>query len=281
MSESNESLKAIIGSVGQLKVLPQVVFQIMSTTSDDQSSGAMLERQISVDPGFTARLLSMANSSYYALPKRVTSIRDAVLLLGFKVIRELAMNASVFDMFVGKTDKESMRRRDWWKHSVDTGVLARWLAEQNGKIDPAEAYTAGLLHFIGKTTMDQFDPAAYERILGVVEKGAPERLAERTLYGVDHIDVGVALAENWKFPETISQALNYEDSPNERFPDTPLRAAVAVATQFARYVADPECDAEERLCQMNWALDALMITADQLPTMLFRASEVTSSRRAA
>ncbi len=110
-----DPIDRILSQCGDVAVLPQVVFKIMEMTGDDSSSAHALERAIVVDPGFSIKLLAQANSAYYSLPKKVTSIKEAIMFVGFKSVRQLAMAVGVFDMFVGKTDKDSLRRRGWWR----------------------------------------------------------------------------------------------------------------------------------------------------------------------
>lgn len=250
-------LEKILGKMEQPKVLPQVVYQVLETTNNDNGSVTSLERQISVDPGFTARLLAMSNSAYFALPKRVTSVKDAVMMLGMGQIREVAMNASVFDFFVGKTDKESVRRRDWWRISLETAAVARWLADGVADASPNEAYTAGLLHYLGKTAIDNFDPTGYDKIDQVVAQGGSERVAERVLFKADHIDLACELAARWKFPPTLVNAMNYEDEPPTDCPGKSLKGIVSIAHHVALYHFYNDAKYVEQSKQLEWVWPAL------------------------
>ncbi|HXH59835.1 MAG TPA: HDOD domain-containing protein, partial [Fimbriimonadaceae bacterium] len=120
--QGNEAVEIVLASTKEVAVLPQVVYKIMEMTSSTDSSAAMLERAIIIDPGFSTKILTQANSAYYALPRKVTSIKEAVAFLGFRAVRQLAMAVGVFDLFLGKTDAESIRRRGWWRHSLDTAL---------------------------------------------------------------------------------------------------------------------------------------------------------------
>ena len=111
-------LNALMARMRDLAVLPHVVYKVLEISGNSDSSTAEVERTIVVDPGFSSKLLTVANSAYYALPRKVTSIREAILFLGFKSIRQIAMTVGVYDMFIGKTDAESMRRRTWWWASI-------------------------------------------------------------------------------------------------------------------------------------------------------------------
>lgn len=279
--DRTESLEKICASISNIKVLPQVVYQIMESTEAAGSSAIDLENKIKVDPGFTALLLSQANSSYYALPKRVSSIREAVMLLGFKEIRTVAMKASVFEFFVGKSDKESVRRRNWWKLSVDTAEICNLIGQNVKGVNPNEAYTAGLLHYLGKTFIDQHDPTAFDKVMYVVERGAPERLAERILFAVDHVDVAQEMARRWSFSEEMVGALNYDDEPSSEAPATKIRAMVGLSHQLALYANQPWNEVQEKFFKYEWAIKEIGLSMDSCPDLLNAAAKRLDERRAA
>jgi HD-like signal output (HDOD) protein len=205
----------------------------MEITGSDSSCAAALEKAVLIDPGFSAKLLAQANSAHFALPKKVSSIREAVMFIGLRQVRQTAMAVGVFDMFLGKNDKESLRRRSWWRHSVDAGNAARALAEDLKYEDPNEAYTAGLLHWIGKTILDKSNPGDYERVLEVSEKGVPLWQAESAVFGCDHRDVAVASAGKWGFPESLISGLEYYRRPEDSNRPSRLAALICVSSAIA------------------------------------------------
>src|SRR5688572_28471606 len=162
---SNESpaLDKLLARINEMPVLPHVVFKVMEITGGSEFPAVELENAIVADPGFSSKLITLANSAYYGLPRKVTSVKEAIGFLGFKAIRQLAMTVGVFDMFIGKNDKESLRRRSWWRHSVDTAVCARYLATRTRALPADEAYSAGLFHIMGKNLLDRFGEASYEK----------------------------------------------------------------------------------------------------------------------
>ena len=161
---NNERLARLTSRINEIAVLPHVVFKVLEISSSTDTPASAMEKAIIIDPGFSSKLLMLANSAYYSLPRKVSSIREATTFLGFKAVRQLAMTVGVFDLFVGKTDKESLRRRTWWRHSVDTAVCCRWLAAEAKSVSSEEAYTCGLLHYIGRTLLDRIGEANYEEV---------------------------------------------------------------------------------------------------------------------
>jgi HD-like signal output (HDOD) protein len=171
--------ESVVQKVKDLAALPQVVHQIIHLTNNPNASVKDLERLISIDQGMSTRVLNTVNSAYYGFSRKIASIKDAVVLLGFKAVRNLAMTVSVFDLFVGKTDRQNLRRGKWWRHSIDTALCARLIASQVAGVSPDEAYTAGLLHDIGKPLLDRYGDAPYEQVEVLIAQGVPELTAER------------------------------------------------------------------------------------------------------
>ncbi|MBX3110454.1 MAG: HDOD domain-containing protein [Fimbriimonadaceae bacterium] len=258
---SAAAVERIMSRSKDVSVLPHVVFQIMEMTASEESSAGTLERSVVVDPGFSAKLLTQANSAALGLPKKVSSIREAIMFLGFKQVRCLAMTVGVFDMFVGKTDKESLRRRKWWRHSLDTAVGARLIATKTKKCDPETAYTCGLLHYLGKTILCRYNSTEYERV-EIAEQKVDSRKAEVMVFGCDHVDILLAAAKAWGFPESLSQGLNYADQPEDDDPGKGLRTVVGLADWLAEKVL--EGDLSALTADGHWAVAALGLDETQL-----------------
>lgn len=257
-------MTAIMSRVSELAVLPHVVYKVVELSGSEESTTTDMERAIVVDPGFSSRILTMANSAYYGLPRKVTSIKEALLYLGFKAVRQLAMTVGVYDMFVGKTDKDSLRRRAWWRHSVDSAICARWLATGLKCAPPEDAYTCGLLHYIGKTLLDRFGGDDYAKIEFLMQNGGLDRDCERVLYGCDHVEVGQRAARHWGFPEELVQSLDYVSAPISDEPFLKHRAVVALATQIATFALEgnPVEESERGRVFPTWATNALHIAPE-------------------
>lgn len=264
-------LERILARITDVAVLPHVVFKVMELSSSTENSSADLSHVIDVDPGFTSKLLSLANSSYYGLPRKVTNLCDAITFLGFKTIRQMAMTVGVYDVFIGKNDRESLRRRRWWRHSVDTAVCARYLARKTHLVPPDEAYTAGLLHYIGKSLLDRYGDDNYEKVELLMEHGLDDLKAEVAVYRCHHIDVGVGAAKQWSFPEELVAALDYSSQPA----DTPYMAhsACVALASLAAEVAVNGLD-ETAPTAPRWALSVLEISEQELPEVFTVCSHV-------
>ncbi len=261
-STQADTSKLAEAKVGDLAVLPQVVFKIVEMTGAEDSSAAEIERAIVVDPGFSAKVLQQANSAFFALPRKVTSIREAVMFLGLKSVRQVAMNVGVFDLFVGKTDEESLRRRGWWRLSVDTAVCAGWLGQKSGKAAPEEAYTCGLLHLIGRTLLDKSQPEGFAIVESMVAAGAEICDAERSVYGVSHVEVSIAAAMKWGFPEVLINGLDYLLELDPADPMGGTRACITMGHSVAEFLQNKVEDSAPEIPE--WARKTLGIEDSKL-----------------
>jgi HD-like signal output (HDOD) protein len=257
LKASSNPIAAFRSQLGEIAVMPQVVFKVMELSGSDGSSAQNLEDTISVDPGFSARVLKLANSAQFALPRKVSSVRDAVVLIGFRSVRQMAMQAGVFDLFVGKNDRESLRRRGWWRLSLDTAAAARHIARAAGA-DPDSAGTAGLLHLIGRTVLDRLDPKASELSLAAEQEGVPTESSLKFLFGIHHGEASLAAAEAWSFPESLSQALNWVEPAAE--PEANRGRAVTALAHLAGLQLRP---GGAKLPEpAAWTLEALSISRE-------------------
>ncbi|MBX3120228.1 MAG: HDOD domain-containing protein [Fimbriimonadaceae bacterium] len=271
-NEDNDSTQTILDKVNELAVLPQVVYKVVELSASTDTAASEIERAIVVDPGFSTKLLTAANSAYYGLPKKVTSVKEAIMFLGFKTVRQIAMTVGIYDMFVGKNDKESLRRRAWWRHSIDTAVCARWLAKETKSINPDNAYTCGLLHYIGKTLLDRFGEEDYELTKPMIEAGMTEIEAELELFGVDHVHIAKAAAQKWGFPEELIAGIDYH-TPTAADSDFPKHGAcIALASAIAFRALEGLHDPDHWM--PSWAAERLGIGPESYESISEEGSRV-------
>lgn len=266
----------ILARISELPVLPHVVFKVMEISGSSEFPAAELERAIVVDPGFSSKLITLANSAYYGLPRRVGSVKESIGFLGFKAIRQLAMTVGVFDLFIGKNDRDSLRRRRWWRISVDTAVSAKAVATRSGRLSPEDAYTCGLLHFIGKTLLDRFGEDSYEKVEMLQQHGAECRQAERAVFGCDHVRLAVGAAQKWGFPEELVAGLEYIEPSQDDVEKVAYPASVAVGHRIAE-IALSGLDEGTNQELPAWALQALGIPEQDTPALIGSGMEAIAA----
>lgn len=235
MSLPHSELQKALTRFKDLPTLPDVVARVMQIVSNPLTTAEDLNQVISLDQALTFKVLRLANSAYYGFPKEITHITQAVTILGFNTIRNLALSVSVHKMLFTDKDKSLFSYRDFWKHCVAVGVCARILARRLGYKSEENAFTAGLLHDIGKSLLERADHGAF---MGAIEASRSRSLPlwqmEQELLGVDHAALGGHLAEIWNLPSELRNAIEMQHRPSEFGPPDPLVAAVHAANQICR-----------------------------------------------
>ena len=242
------SLEDILSGDNDLAALPQVVMRVIDLTADPKATPADLERVIGSDQALAARLLTLANSSYYGLPRRISSLREAVVFLGFKTLRNMAMTITTFNLFLGRSDTDSLARRSVWRHSVDTAQCAKALATLlpppvREEIGSDQLYTCALLHDIGKMALDRSRHALFTEIVTLCQsEGIRYSDAEAGALPFHHGQIGAALAARWNLPPMLCEAVAFHHTPRAAELNPKLTAAVCLANEIAHYLENPLLD---------------------------------------
>ena len=203
----------LAAGVQDLPSLPAVVMELLSSIEQEDIDISVLAKKVSYDQALTAKTLRLANSSTYGLQVKVTTIQQAITFLGFQTTRNLITAAAITGCFpsglcAGFHDKA------FWRHSIATAACARALARRM-RFNQDIAFTAGLLHDIGRLVLVTGHPDAYAQVVAWhAQHGGDWQDAEQAVLGIDHVDAGVALADHWNFSSTMRQAIAYHHAPD-------------------------------------------------------------------
>jgi HD-like signal output (HDOD) protein len=202
--------------VRDLPALPVVVTEVIRVTRDPDSSVYELTEVLARDQALTARVLRLANSALFGFPRRIATLSDAVVLLGFHTIKSLAIAGSAFGVMDRAVEGYGLERGWLWRHGIAAGAAARFLAQKCRPALAEEAFIAGLLHDLGKIVLDSYVRASFEEILTRVrQEGRPFHAAEREVLGFDHAEVGALVGEAWSLPPDLVEAIRYHHTPSE------------------------------------------------------------------
>lgn len=192
----------ILDRIDDLPTLPDVVAEVNRLVNDSNASAGDLNSILSRDVALSAKILKLVNSSFYGFPRRITSISQAVVILGFNTIRNLSLSAFVFDSLKGRSslfDTPAL-----WAHSIGVAVAAQTVGQRIGISQVEDLFMAGILHDIGKVVMCQYMPEYTEKIMQTVaERNCTFLDAERQFCEWTHAELGGALLERWNLPVTI------------------------------------------------------------------------------
>lgn len=209
LARPTPTVEAVARRIEEISTLPHVALQVVRTASDDSSSAADLKKVMENDIALSARILRCVNSSAYALRTKITNLQHAITYLGMKQIRNLAITASVADLFKKDEKIGQYRRQDLWRHLVSVGICARLIAMRRKIGDFEDAFLAGLMHDIGIVLEDQHVHAPFSRLIQSLDGDKTLIEAERSQLSFDHTTLGEMVAEQWKFPDLVRAAIRH------------------------------------------------------------------------
>jgi len=220
--------EGIFARLNQLPSMPEVIQEVISSFKNANVGSAALARKIAQDQGLSAKVLQIANSSFYGLPRKIGSIQDAVVVLGFNSIRSLALSAGFIHAFPPPSPGGLFDRHAYWLRSLRVAVYAKALA-QCLKQDQQMAFTAGMFHDIGQLVLDICMPEQFARMLQQQKTSGLSLIEiEQSQLGCDHALIGAEVARRWNFPPEIEHATHYWRMPDHE-PFEPITGMVHVA----------------------------------------------------
>jgi putative nucleotidyltransferase with HDIG domain len=215
--ESKKRYQRIIQDLGQIPTMPTIAAKVMQIVNDPHSSAEDVAKFISRDVALTSKVLRLANSAFYGIPRTISSVNSAIVILGFNTIRSLVLSASVLKVFPQKPGLASFDRKAFWKHSFMVGIASRMVAQIYRKrklVDMETAFSAGLLHDIGKIILEQFSNDDYVPVLKAAkEKNLPLFMVEKSILGMSHADVSGMLVDKWQMPNELKGPIVNHHSP--------------------------------------------------------------------
>ncbi len=203
----------LIKSLGRIASLPDVYTRLNAVMKRPDVSVQEIGEVVSEDPDLTARLLRLVNSPFYCLSNPIETVTRATLVIGFDELRDLALATSVVSQFED-IPEEVINMRQFWKHSIATGIGARAIAKSRRFKNTEQAFVSGMLHDIGKLVVyTQLPDLALEIITRHQRETLPFYRIENDVLGFNHTQLGVLLAKAWNLPETICNAIQFHHGP--------------------------------------------------------------------
>ncbi len=228
-----EKVLSRLCNVKDLPSFPEIAAELMSIVSREDFSIGDLKKIIEKDPGLVTKILKVANSfAFNPVGKEITSIERAIIQLGVNNLVPIVVGLSVIQL--NKYVDERFNAELFWKHSYTCAHVAKRLAARF-KLPEGEAFTAGLLHDIGKLVLFSLYPVEYMKALELSkERNLFSFEAEREVFGVDHCEVGEYVIDHWGLPKLLREVVRYHHSPNEATDYKKFTALVGVADLFSR-----------------------------------------------
>lgn len=228
----NISRDEILRTVNALPPLPAVALRVMQVAQDPKASAAQLALVVSADPALSARILRVSNSAAYRRSREVTSVQEALVVLGFVQARNIAISTAITGAYSPDSQDVLFRIDAFWRHSLAVAFRASELAGRSRRLDVPSAFTAGVLHNIGRMAMFHADPAGLDQAIAeAIRSGRTIEEVEREQLGYDHAELGGLLGAKWNLPADICEAIkgHHTETPEGQ---VTLASVVAESDRF-------------------------------------------------
>ncbi len=206
---SGKLIDQVINQIEHLPTLPQVVTNLLAMTESPNVDAVKLSK--AMDQSLAAKVLKMANSAFYG-KRKVNSIPQGIVIIGFDAVKEIILTTSLFHTFHEAQDVQALQ--PLWQHSLECAVIAKRLAWIYRYETLDEAYFAGLIHDIGKVIIQQYFPDPHQQIERIMEAGVENLEAEKKVLGITHAEIGGKMAHRWDFPPPLVDAITHHHDQN-------------------------------------------------------------------
>lgn len=230
-------IEEVLALVNQIPPFPKVARRVIELLEDPDVNADHLADVIQYDQIITADILKMCNAAYFGLPHKLTSIHEAVVMLGHDSLKDLVMVGASVGFYKGEAGGGyELEEGELWKHSVAVALMAKLLGRYVRNVDPGSAFTVGLLHDIGKKFLSAFVHDDFERIMAEVGgSGASFVEAEHAVVGIDHAELGAMILEKWEFTPLQVEAVRKHHSLTA-FEGKPLTALTALSDSLIKNI---------------------------------------------
>lgn len=215
LQQKKERTLKIINNVFNLNVIPKVVFELIKALDNPRTNAMELNKLVSHDQALITKILTVANSPMYGLQRKVTTIDFAILVIGFKELKNIVAAISISDALRNKTDKY-LSQKDFLLHSYLVGSAAKKISKDIGMQNSGEAFICGFLHDIGISIIHRYMHSNFIKIVDLMQtQRLTLREAELEVNGITHEEVGATLLEKWNFPNEIIEPVLYHHFPSQ------------------------------------------------------------------
>ena len=243
-----QQLHGIIMTTRDLPAMPQVASKVLELSSDPNTSAKQLQQVISDDQAMTGRILKIANSAMYSCSRKVKTLTEAIVMLGFNSIRSLVVTSAARNLYNTRNSRTGLKERLLWEHSIGAAFAARMLAAERTPGLAEEAFLAGLMHDIGKLVLNLRVPEQFDEIVQVVyNESRPFHVTETEILGYDHTHVGALLVNKWKLSPLLESVILHHHNPDAMTADNQLLLYLDLANKLCKkmgigFIDDPDLD---------------------------------------
>ena len=279
---ASEHLKNIIMTTRDLPAMPQVASKVLELSSDPNTSAQQLQQIIADDQAMTGRILKIANSAMYSCSRKVKTLTEAIVMLGFNSIRSLVVTSAARNLYNTRKSTTGLKERLLWEHSIGVAFACRLLVQERTPALAEEAFLAGLMHDIGKLVLNLQVPDQFDEIVQVVyNDNRPFNTTEKEILGFDHAEVGARLVNKWNLSPVLEDTILNHHNPEAMTTDNPLLLYLDLANKVCHklgigFVDEPDFDLNNCLANQILGLPpkSFEIVTDQLQETLESEMEI-------
>lgn len=259
-----ENLIVNLECVDTLPTLPTVFTKVSELIGKPNVTAKQLAEVIQADQAISMKLLKIVNSPFFGFSRKIMTVHDAVVLLGFNATRNTVMSISIFRALNHGTSVSGFNMKDFWKHSIATGLVSRFLARKL-HIDAEKAFSAGIVHDIGKIILEQYFQDELVKVLETIkEKKLNFYEAELEVYRGTHCDLGSYLADKWNLPLPLIEVIDLHHTPGEATEDPRLVSIVHIANNLCKGLGFDFVEAPKKQEMDPYAFARLDLSATDL-----------------
>lgn len=232
-----QNLQSVVNLVGDLPPMPMIAVKVLDLLQDPTTSADKLAAIISNDQAVSARVLKIANSSFYSLRRQVNTLEHAIVIMGEKTLKSLVLASSL----KGTNRSFGLMEKMLWEDSLGCAIGSRFTSLWFKSADPEEAFLAGQFRHIGKMVMNSIDPDLYRKVIeGAYNGEGSEAEMERSFFPYSHAEIGEALLEKWNFSDRLTKVTRYHAEIDAFSEDEPellrLAATVNMADAMCKFI---------------------------------------------
>ena len=203
----------IMEKVSSFPSMPRAGVKLRALLAEKDVSLDEIEGILRHDPGLAANVLRLANSAFFGVPRKVSTLKHAVMLLGVKRFAQIAVSASMSKTMDKAVEGYDLSPGALWLHSIAVSNVAETLSQYKKIEETNDVFTPALLHDMGKLVLGDFLQEESQNIKSLVEGGVPLDIAENMVLGTDHAEVGALILHRWSFPSDLVEAVRWHHNP--------------------------------------------------------------------
>ena len=270
---TNRKLYRITLEVEAFPGMPVTAAKLLPLLDNSDSSAADVESILKYDPGLTANILKLTNSAYFGIPTKVSSVKQAIVLLGWKRLMQVVTTICMSPLMKKSIPGYDLRSGELWQHSIAVSVAAEILVKDLKIRHADEVFTAALLHDVGKLILGNFVKKDLEQIETMVTKGITLDVAESMVLGTNHAEVGGQILHKWSFPAELVNAVQWHHDPDSCENGCVLSDIVHVANTLGLMTGFGKVEEGNGIEPFGLVADRLGLKAKHLEAMAQQTSD--------